>query len=296
MKICYVISSYKLPEQVIRLVRKLNSPNAYFFIHVDKRSEDQVFLSIKDALKSFDNVVFLIRHPSHYGSFGHVRITLKAINLALQSHPDFDYMVLLTGQDYPIKSNAYIQDFLTRNYGKSFISYYTLDDSYAGKWRERLGRLYYFDEKGSHTFPGDKLVRHILFKLRKVSKNSQDPELFFPAGLTPFFGNAYWVLHRKHIEYIARFIRQNPDYVRFFKHTRVPDEVFFHSILLNSVDCSDIENDDLFYIDWSEKKSSPTILTSEHLIALQSTEDLFARKFDITVGSAILDQIDNQPG
>jgi len=296
MKICYVISAYKLPEQVIRLVKKLNFPNAYFYIHVDKRSDDQVFLSIKDALESFDNVVLLKRHPSHYGSFGHVRITLKAINLALKSHSDFDYMVLLTGQDYSIKPNDSIQEFLASNYGNSFISYYTLDDPYAGKWRERLGRLYYFNEKGSHTFPGDKLIRQFLFKLWKVSKNPQNPELFFPSGLTPFFGNAYWVLQRKHIEYIVKFVRQNPGYVSFFKHTRVPDEVFFHSILLNAVDCSDIVNDDLFFIDWSEKKSSPAILTKLDLPRIMHSDDLFARKFDFTVDSGILDLIDTNLG
>lgn len=296
MKICYIISAYKLPEQVIRLVRKLDSPGSFFYIHVDKRSDDQVFQVIKDALGSDDNVWLLKRHASYYGSFGHVRATLKGMDLILRSNSDFDYVVLLTGQDYPIKPNPYIQDYLTKNYGKSFISHYTLDDPYAGKWRERLGRLYYFTEKGSHTYPGDKLIRHFLFKFWKISKSNQDRELFFPAGFTPFFGNAYWVLHRKHIEYIVKFIRQNPGYVSFFKHTRVPDEVFFHSILLNSGDCSDIVNDDLFFIDWSEHKSSPTTLTVKHLTQIKNAQDLFARKFDITVDSTILNLIDTQLG
>ena len=296
MNICYIISAYKLPEQVIRLVKKLDSPGAFFYIHIDKRSGDQVFHVIKDALRSFENVIFLKRHSSYYGSFGHVRATLKGIDAIVRSNPDFDYVVLLTGQDYPIKSNAYIQDYLKRNYGKSFISYYMLDDPFAVKWRERLGRLYYFNEKGSHTFPGDKLIRKVFYKLWNVSKNTDDQELFFPNGLTPFFGNAYWVLNRKHVEYVVRFVQEKPGYVSFFKHTRVPDEVFFHSLLLNAFDSNEILNDDLFYIDWSERKSSPKILTATNIDQILNSQDLFARKFDKTIDSTILDLLDTQLG
>ena len=296
MKICYFISAYKLPEQVVRLVKKLDSPGTWFYIHVDKRSGDQIFQVIKEDLRSLENVVFLKRHSSYYGSFGHVRATLKGIDTLLRSNSDFDYVVLLTGQDYPIKTNVYIQDYLNANYGKSFMSHYTLADPFSGKWRERLSRLYYFNEQGSHTFPGYKVFRHVLYKMWKVSKSTMDLELFFPTGITPFFGNAYWVLFRKHVEYIAKFVHRNPGYLGFFKHTRVPDEVFFHSILLNSGDCSYIVNDDLFYIDWSEHKSSPAILTTQHLTQLQNTEDLFARKFDTTVDGLILDLIDSQVG
>ncbi len=82
----------------------------------------------------------------------------------------------------------------------------------------------------------------------------------------------------------------------FFKHTRVPDEVFFHSILLNAFDSDEIVNDDLFYIDWTEHKSSPTTLTTTHLTQIKKSQDLFARKFDITMDSKILDLIDSQLG
>ena len=95
MKICYIISAYKLPEQVIRLVKKLDSLGTFFNIHIDKRSDKQVFQVMKDALGSFENVVFLKRHPSFYGSYGHVRATLKGIDVILRSNPDFDYFFMI---------------------------------------------------------------------------------------------------------------------------------------------------------------------------------------------------------
>lgn len=296
MKICYIISSYKLPEQVVRLVKILDSADSFFYIHVDKRSEDSVFFKIKDSLSSLNNVFFLKRGPSYYGSFGHVKATLKGINAALKSKIEFDYMVLLTGQDYPIKSIAFTQDYLKQNCGKSFLSYYTLDDRYAGKWFERLGRIYLFDEKGSHTIFGDKFISRVAYKFWRGSPTKQNQGLVFPDGLTPYFGNAYWVIHRKHIEYIFNFVCRQPNYVRFFKHSRVPDECFFHSILLNSIYQYEIVNNDLFYIDWSERQSSPAILTTQDFSKLMDSDDLFARKFDMTVDSTILDLIDKRLG
>lgn len=292
MKICYVISAYKLPDQVVRLVKRLDSVDSFFYIHVDKRSDDYIFQAIKDSLTPLKNVVFLKRHASYYGSFGHVRTTIKGIEAALNSKIEFDYMVLLTGQDYPIKSTTQIHDCLNRNFGKSFISYYTLDDRFADKWFGRLGRYYVFNERGSHTIIADKFISRVANKFWGATANPKNKNLVFPEGLTSYFGNAYWVIHRKHIEYIDNFVRQQPNYVRFFKHSRVPDETFFHTLLLNSNYREGIINDDLFFIDWSERQSSPAIFTTQDISRLLDSDDLFARKFDMTLDSAILDMID----
>lgn len=296
MKICYVISAYKLPDQVVRLVKRLDSADSFFYIHVDKRTEDNKYQVIKDLLTPLKNVVLLKRHASYYGSFGHVRATLKGIGAALKSKNEFDYMVLLTGQDYPIKSTTQIHEYLKQNYAKSFISFYTLDDRFAGKWFERLGKIYLFNETGSHAIYGDKFISCVANKFWGATTNPKNKDLVFPEGLTPYFGNAYWVIHRNHIEYIDNFVRQHPNYVRFFKHSRVPDECFFHSILLNSNYRDEIVNNDLFYIDWSERRSSPAILTTQDFSKLMDSDDLFARKFDTTVDSAILDMIDKRIG
>ena len=37
MKIAYIIHAYKLPKQLAMLVSSLESPDTYFFIHIDKK-------------------------------------------------------------------------------------------------------------------------------------------------------------------------------------------------------------------------------------------------------------------
>jgi hypothetical protein len=40
MNLAYVLSAYKLPDQLIRLVLKLNSETSHFFVHVDRKTDD----------------------------------------------------------------------------------------------------------------------------------------------------------------------------------------------------------------------------------------------------------------
>ena len=54
------------------------------------------------------DVTWLPRHRSQWGGFGHVRATLKGIDHVVASGVPFDYAVLLTGQDYPLRSPAEI--------------------------------------------------------------------------------------------------------------------------------------------------------------------------------------------
>ena len=52
-----------------------------------------------------------------------------------------------------------------------------------------------------------------------------------------------------------------------------------------------MENDDLRYLDWS-REPAPAVLTRDDLPALLGSGKLFARKFDPTVDSEVLDALD----
>src|SRR3972149_5628525 len=98
MRIAYIISAYKYPEQLGRLLRRLETPQSSFVVHVDKKTEDRVYKRMLHAAQGVSHVHFLERHACHWGGFGHVRATLKGIDHLFLSDAQFDYAVLLTGQ------------------------------------------------------------------------------------------------------------------------------------------------------------------------------------------------------
>jgi Core-2/I-Branching enzyme len=272
-RIAYVVSAYKYPEQLGRLLRRLSTSNAQFAVHVDRKTRPSVFRAMEREAEGVPNVVFLERHVSHWAGFGHVRATLKGIEHLVGGKRTFDYVVLLTGQDYPLRSPAAIETFLHAAGGRSYITHWPLP---YPDWEPRggLDRI-----EDWHLITYGRL--RIALPLRRS----------LPGGLRPYGGGAYWCLARPLVEYVHEFVVQHPDYVRFFKHVLVPDELFFQTIVLNSPLSGTIENNHLRFIDWSEDPG-PTILRLEHLPRMMESGKLFARKFDTTVDAKVLDALD----
>ena len=97
MRIAYIVSVYQRPEQLIRLILRLNTETAFFFIHVDKKADEWIYSLIAESLSHLPNIHFLPRHVCHWGDFGHVRVTLKGITEIIRQNLPFDFTVLLTG-------------------------------------------------------------------------------------------------------------------------------------------------------------------------------------------------------
>jgi hypothetical protein len=282
-RLAYIISAYKLPDQLTRLVRRLDTETASFFVHVDRKTDDATYRRMAEPLSGLDNVHLLERHRCHYGGFGHVEATVKGIRELFRRGIPFDHVLLLTGQDYPIASNRRIGAFFREHEGLSFMTHFPLpSDEWQGggmdrieSWHVRFGSHYYRIPGGS-----GRLGRR------------------FPAGLRPFGGSAYWCLSRECTEVVHEFLEDTPSYVRFFRFVNVPDEIFFQTILLNSPLRDAVLNDDLRHLEWRrpEVAGGPAVLGRPDFERIMGSGKLFARKFDTSQDAEILDLIDEAIG
>jgi hypothetical protein len=279
MRIAYIILAHKLPEQLVRLVSKLNTPANSFLIHVNKTDESGVYHRAKEALHHCANVRFLKRRVVRWGTFSQVQAVMDGVREALTSGFEFDYAIFLSGQDYPIKSNEYIQKFLEESQGKSYLEYFPLPASIW--WRENggLDRINYW-----HLYFGG--------RPRKILRRFDLPHQKFLKNHKLFGGSAWWCLSRDCAEYMNGYLDQDGDFIKFWKYVRIPDESFFQTALLNSHLRDQLINDNLRYIVWVTTPH-PEILDKRHFNQLVSSDKLFARKFDITVDAEILDMIDS---
>ena len=273
MNIAYVISAYKNPEHLGRLIRRLyTGPETTFTVHVDSKTDDGVYEAMRTAVRDLD-VVFLPRHACHWGGFGHVRASLKGLRAVVEGGSDPDYVILLSGQDYPIKPNSYIREFLGRGEGRSFFLHFPLPtENWSNGGLDRFRRWHWRYRRF-----------HLSLPLRRT----------LPAGLAPWGGSAYWIMSRSAVRTTVRFVDENPSYVRFFRHVDIPDELFFQTILLNSAEAERCVDYRLHYTEWS-RTPAPAILTSEDYPHLVESSCLFARKFDPAVDDKVLALIDEQ--
>jgi Core-2/I-Branching enzyme len=301
MRLAYIISAYKAADLLIRLVHRLHTPTSIILIHVDKRTDNKQYREMIAGVSHLTNVVFLKRHKCHWGDFGHVRATLKGLAYLFYGNMTFDYVFLLTGQDYPIKSNSYIEAFLNKQNGSEFISYYSFPNK---AWGENGGmrRIEQWHFRFLEDWPVRSLRPFVNLPSRREFKSKVKSVIYslinnifstrtMPGNLKPFGGPGYWCLTRACAEFIHEYVRKNPRFVKFFRYVDIPDEIFFHTIILNSSFASNVVNDDLRCIDISEERG-PRIWRKSDVEILAQSKALIARKFDTSIDREILDLVD----
>ncbi|HXH82839.1 MAG TPA: beta-1,6-N-acetylglucosaminyltransferase [Candidatus Tectomicrobia bacterium] len=273
MNVAYLISAYKLPEQLVRLVRRLHGDSSWIAVHVDRKAPARVYVQMVEGVSDLDRVVFVDRHVCHWGGFGHVRATLTCLDALYASGAPFDYAVLLTGQDYPLRARAEIERFLAEANGRSYISHWPLPHA-AWAGRGGLDRV----ERWHAVW---RRHLHVALPLRRR----------LPGGLVPWGGSPYWCLARPAVDHVRQVLRTAPELVRHFEHVWIPDELFFQTIVVNSPLRDTVVNDNLRYVDWS-RRPAPAVLRRDDFEAMVGSRALFARKFDVTVDAEILDLLD----
>lgn len=283
MKIAYLINAHKNFRQLQRLVARLDNGNADFFIHVDKKVKAPVFSSLVESLNKSNVSVVPERVDVKWGGFSQVEATLSGLRSILRSSNHYDYISFISGQDYPIRGNSHILGFLAANQGCEFIDYCRLAPD---GWAEAMIRFekYWLLEKISY-YRIHSCIQYVLDRLL--------PKRRVPNGYDAFCGSQWWTISSGCAGYIVDFCNENNEFVDFFRYTLCPDEMFFQTILVNSKYKEKIFNDNLRYIDWTEKNTSPKILTKDDYYRIISSNKLYARKFDAGIDEDVMDLIDN---
>lgn len=276
MRIAHLILTHGTAQQLDRLIERISYADDLIFIHVDLKTD----IALYKHLFNKPNIHFIKnRIKVYWGTYSIVRATLNSLEEIIASNEAFDYLNLLSGQDYPLKPNKDIHEFLELNRGKAFMEFY---DVYT-EWQEAIPRIekYYLT---AYHFKGKYFVEKILNRFFSPKKTPYD---FVPVGRSQWF-----TITRDQVNYIYDYSREHRKLIQFFKLTWGSDELFFQTILYNSVYKKDMVNNNLRLIDWSEKKSSPKTFTLKDADTLSQSDKSYARKFNIQVDSKILDYLD----
>jgi Core-2/I-Branching enzyme len=289
MKPGYIISAYKRPDLLIRLVKSLGS--SPISIHIDKKS--QIFYEINRRLGSLSNVTLLPRHVCYWGLFGHVQASIEGMKWF--SKTSCDYAILLTGQCYPLISNDDIENELVLLGGKSLMETEKFPRpgwAHDNGGYKRVDRFYFSIDQPFYKKIScfDLISREVgrnelLRRVRGIRLWNRRP----PLGLHLYGGSGYWCLSKECVDYVLEYIRFHPKIVRFFSSTFVPDEMFFQTILANSHLKNQLISSPVHYMDWSQKKANPAVLDEHSLSAAIASGAWFARKFEDV---DVLDQLD----
>lgn len=308
--IVYIILAFDNPNQIKRLVSSLNAESVFFYIHVDRKVDQTQF---ELFLNEFDNLKFVDtknRNEISWGDNKMVKSILNLLKLVNENH-NFGYCVLLSNNDYPIKSNSSIRQYFVNKYGNSFIAINHLDPK-SPIYNQRL-KSYKFDlskkrkhlvlipsiwDKSFYSIKNILLIKKIiaakqLFNLRKIFIKRRHP-----FEILPFWGSPWWAIPIEIINEILQFCDKNYKYVRFHEETFISDEIFFQTILFHLKFKGKINTEfdvRCTFMKFKENESSPEILLESDFQEIKNLPDrfLFARKFDCLKDDQILKLLEN---
>lgn len=269
LKHAVIVLAHTDPPQLSRLLSSLDN-DFFFFIHLDKKmnKNDMTKLKKHESL----NVRFFSWCHITWGGISITKTQMRLMKTAL-SHYNFDYVHLLSGQDYPISDIEDLKNWFEENNGKQFIEYHSLpyDNWENGTYhRFQFYRLNdWFDYSSLH---GRKIidrltsfqVRHSF--LRRIP--DQYPKLYGGSNWMSLTGNCAKML-------------VNPDkkaqkFLSKLRFTFASDEVYFHTVIMNSKFADTVVNNNKRFIMWSGGGVKP--LGINDLFNLMKSDSLFARK------------------
>lgn len=276
MKIAHLTLAHTQPYQLRRLVKKLSHPDADCYIHIDAKSDITQFALLRNA----PNVHFIKKRVKvAWGSYSMVQATLNAFEEIITSGIQYDYINLLSGQDYPLHEASFIHQYFALHHGKQFMEFYSIYDT----WQEAIPRITKY-HLVNYNVPGKHRLERLVNKLMPVRR--------MPRNLEPVGRSQWFTITLSAAKYIVHYLQDYPEVVQFLKLTWAPDEFIFQTILYNSAFREDMVNNNLRYIDWSEAKPSPKTLTLQDAPALEQSGCLFARKINIQTDKALADAMD----
>jgi hypothetical protein len=202
------------------------SSDCTFFIHIDQKSN-----------------IIEKRIPVYWAEFSGVQAILLLLRQALESQQHYDYFVLLSGSEYPLRSAKYIRTFLEENRGLEFMNIVMMLNEAVGKPISRINTL---------RLQSNKQVRRFAVRvLAKVGLAERDYRKHL-GSLEPYSGNTWRALRREACQYILEFVQRNQHVEEYFQTTFAPEEMFFHTVLGNSAFGSRTRRN-LLYEDWSAR-------------------------------------------
>ncbi|XP_030372520.1 xylosyltransferase oxt [Scaptodrosophila lebanonensis] len=279
-------------RQVHRLIKALYAPNHVYYIHVDAR-QDYLYRKLLELEPKFPNIrLARTRFSTIWGGASLLTMLLHCMQDLLKSSAEWDFVINLSESDFPVKTLDKLEDFLTANRGRNFVKSHGRETQ---RFIQKQGLDKTFVECDTHMWRiGD----------RKL-----------PAGIQVDGGSDWVALSRPFVAYVthpeaAGAERELLDALLvIFRHTLLPAESFFHTVLRNTPHCDTYVDNNLHVTNWKRKLGckcqykhvvdwcgcSPNDFKPEDWARLQSTEQkqlFFARKFEPIINQAVLLQLE----
>lgn len=307
MTVAFVVQTFKDLDQVERLARTIASGTNDRLIVVSHRGTDLD----RKRLENSGVTDRVLPSPGGRGRFGVIDGLISAFRWLEKQPRSYDWAVVLSGQDYPIRPLVQLEMELERSEFDGYFHHFDAMDEAAALappmfWPQReVDNRYQFEYAVLKEDPTT-LDRALLKVPRLLTENTRNYRLHTGYGImlgkrlkqTPFsrdfrlYGGSYWLtINRKAVRSVLTFVDERPDIVNYFRGVIVPEEAFLQTVLAND-QALRLSTREHRYMEFDQRHGHPREFAMADLPRVMASGCFFARKFDMRRNPEVLDAID----
>lgn len=259
VRIAYFIMVHQRPEAFKTLLEKIYTRDQFYLIHIDRKASAETTEVIQDYVVQYPNVYILESMNIVSGGFSMIQAELNAMEFLLNASKHWDYLINLSGEDLPLRSQQIIRQFLTVNAGRNYI--------------------FYYDQKFYRPDTLQRIQNHFTELTHRISSLIYKRD--FMRGVTPYIGGKWFIFTRETCSFLSNN-EKVMDFEDYYLHTLLPAESFFQTVLMNTDFNDIIVNDD------KRATINPPLIGKDNyynrfLKFLKESNSLFINKFgDLT--------------
>jgi hypothetical protein len=273
MRQVILIHAHKDLEQLNALVGQLVDDEFLIYVNVDAKSAIDVA-----ALHPAAQLV-RPRIEIRWGEFSQVEATLHSMRQIVGQAGEFDKLVFVSAQDFPLLPNRRLKQELA-----ALAGFELLDCVRVGPQGWPCAERYqYFhrSDGGALTL----LARRAANRLMRVGGLRRG----MVNGWQPWGGSSWWSISRDCASMIVRLVGADPAIARFFRTVACPDELFFQTVVMNSPFRERVLFDNFRYIEWTSAGArNPKVLDAGDFDRLRASGAHFCRKLDPAASVGLL--------
>lgn len=271
MSIAYLVLAYNSPRTLSASVQSYKLSGGEIFVHVDSKISLSNFIS--DMGDAASLCIFIEeRHSIFWAGYTMIEATLSLIDSA-QKYSAFHRFVLVSDDTIPIRSPKVLKEaFCSSN---EYISVRLIQPS--DPFMKRYERFYFFDHPATslrgRPIENSYIDEHLLSILDEINSL----RILGKEPIDLYYGSQWWALTNSAINFIQDSISNNRTLRDSFRFTAVPDEMYFQSIIMNSILKESVRSS-VVHVDWTKSIKPHVFSTLNEILGQASQFDLLARK------------------
>lgn len=275
----YLIMAHEDPKLLKNLIEALDDPRNDIYVHIDKKSS---CFSI-DEVSGWGHASRVFTVPQmkvYWGDFSIVKCELKMLDYAHENGP-YRYYHMLSGRDFPIKSQDSMHDFFDGETGEFAVAWENMpgcgdERDYTYKYRYFWNMKYFDYCRG--LYEHDSKVWKFQFRLQDANMSVQrrlNIDRSRWDGIKRYKGEMWFSITEDFVEYLlgkkaGKIIR------KALRKTHGSDEFLIPTVIENSPFKERLAGTCLRLIDWN--RGMPYVFTDDDAEEVIGSGQFFVRK------------------